>query len=147
MGPDHVEGTLALLFHGRCFLSSLGEHGAAAMRGKDRGRGSSEAFLVASRAQEAGAGRAVQGLVLVKLRGVRACTSSIESPVGGALGRAVPEVGGAIPGMGGAVPSYENERPQWCPPPAPRASPSRSQTEAVWLSGLPWLVTRVSMTL
>lgn len=110
------------------------------MRGKDRGRGSSEAFLVASRAQEAGAGRAVQGLVLVKLRGVRACTSSIESPVGGALG-------GAIHGMGGAVPSYRNQWPQWCPPPALRVSPSRSQTEAVWLSGLPWLVTRVSMTL
>lgn len=113
------------------------------MQGKGRGQGSPGAFLVASRAQEAGAGRAGQGLVLVELQGVRACTSSIESPVGGA----VPEVGGAIPGMGGAVPSYQNERPQWCPPPAPRASPSRSQTEAVWLSGLPWLVTRVSMTL
>lgn len=116
------------------------------MQGKGRGQGSPGAFLVASRAQEAGAGRAGQGLVLVELQGVRACTFSIESPVGGALGGAVPEVGGAV-ALGRAVPSYQNERPQWCPPPAPRASPSRSQTEAAWLSGLPWLVTRVSMTL
>lgn len=70
MGPDHVEGTLALLFHGRCFLSSLGEHGAAAMQGKGREQGSPGAFLVASRAQEASAGRAGQGLVLVELQGL-----------------------------------------------------------------------------